>query len=67
MAKCPTCGEEVASPEKQWEWKGRVQAKGKPRGATNRHNRNVILIQQFRCPNCGKSFRKGTPIKEVTA
>lgn len=54
MVECSKCGAEVNTPPiKEWEMKGRVA------GDQKRHN--IIIVQQYRCPACGRPFRKGIP------
>ncbi len=48
MAKCPSCGREVANPKKSWKLAGRPDKTGK---------KTELTIGLFNCPNCDKSFR----------
>jgi uncharacterized protein with PIN domain len=49
MAKCPSCGREVANPKKSWKMAGRPDKTGK---------KVELTIGLFDCPNCKKPFRK---------
>jgi len=48
MAKCPSCGGEVAAPRKRWTMAGRPDKSGK---------KVQLEIGIFDCPRCKKPFR----------
>jgi uncharacterized protein (UPF0212 family) len=48
VAKCPSCGADVASPTKKWSMAGRPDKAGK---------RLRLDIGLFDCPKCHKRFR----------
>jgi uncharacterized protein (UPF0212 family) len=48
LAKCPSCGADVASPTKKWSMAGRPDKAGK---------RLRLEIGLFDCPKCSKRFR----------
>lgn len=53
MPECPKCGNDVKEPVKTW-----TMDRQKKTGETW-----TTEIAQFKCPKCGKPFRKGTRIK----
>lgn len=56
MAKCPSCGTEVASPRKTWKMAGRPDKSGK---------RIELTIGLFDCPKCKKVFRKALAKRKI--
>jgi len=48
MAKCPSCGGEVAKARKSWKMAGRPDKSGK---------KVELTIGLFDCPKCKKAFR----------
>jgi len=48
MAKCKTCGTDVATPKKSWTMAGRPDKAGK---------KVELTIGLFDCPKCKKPFR----------
>jgi hypothetical protein len=48
LAKCPSCGTDVASPRKKWTMTGKPDKAGK---------RLRLEIGHFDCPKCRKGFR----------
>jgi hypothetical protein len=54
MAKCPSCGKEVANAKKTWKMAGKPDKKGK---------RTQLTIGLYEC--CDKSFRKVLDKKKI--
>jgi len=56
MAKCPSCGSNIARPRKTWKMAGRPDRSGK---------RMQLTIGLYDCPKCKKTFRKVEEKKKI--
>lgn len=61
VPRCPKCGG-TGKYIKGWDMKGRIQAKGKPRGIKSTRRTPVTRIKLYRCNGCMRLFRKGEKV-----